>query len=113
MAVTSPTSASPSLSLLEWDEGAVHSWLTHIGLPQYEEPIYGEPPLQADHPSDSILTGRRARDHWRCLGGDGALVSHRHWDDEYWTSAVPPSGCLGAEARTRLGTRGRRLASAR
>lgn len=42
MAVTSPTSASPELSLLEWDEGAVHSWLTHIGLPQYEELIYGE-----------------------------------------------------------------------
>lgn len=42
MAVTSPTSASPELSLLEWDEGAVQSWMVHIGLPQYEDLIYGE-----------------------------------------------------------------------
>jgi hypothetical protein len=42
MAVTSPTSASPLLSLLEWDESAVHSWMVHLGLPQYEDVIYGE-----------------------------------------------------------------------
>jgi hypothetical protein len=41
MSVTSPTSASPSLSLLEWDESAVQSYLSHIGLPQYEEVILG------------------------------------------------------------------------
>ncbi|WWD18066.1 hypothetical protein CI109_102513 [Kwoniella shandongensis] len=40
MAVTSPTSASPSMSLLEWDEAAVHSYLSHIGLNQYEDVIY-------------------------------------------------------------------------
>jgi hypothetical protein len=41
MSVTSPTSASPTLSVLEWDEAAVHSWLSHIGLNQYEQIIYG------------------------------------------------------------------------
>ena len=40
-AVTSPISASPRQNLLEWDEGAVHSYLVHIGLPQYEELIFG------------------------------------------------------------------------
>ncbi|ORX34205.1 hypothetical protein BD324DRAFT_637089 [Kockovaella imperatae] len=39
-AITSPTSASPRQLLLEWDEGAVHSYLVHIGLPQYEELIF-------------------------------------------------------------------------
>jgi hypothetical protein len=42
MAVTSPTSASPLLSLLEWDESAVHSWMVDLGLHQYEDVIYGE-----------------------------------------------------------------------
>jgi len=42
MSVTSPTSASPGLSILDWDEGAVHSWFSHIGLTQYEEVIYGQ-----------------------------------------------------------------------
>lgn len=41
MSVTSPTSASPGMSLLEWDEAAVQSYLSHIGLPQYEEVIIG------------------------------------------------------------------------
>lgn len=41
MSVTSPTSASPSTSLLEWDEAAVQSYLGHIGLPQYEDVIIG------------------------------------------------------------------------
>jgi hypothetical protein len=41
MSVTSPTSASPSTSLLEWDEAAVQSYLAHIGLPQYEDVIIG------------------------------------------------------------------------
>ncbi|KAK4684078.1 protein STE50, partial [Tremellales sp. Uapishka_1] len=40
MAVTSPTSASPGLSLLDWDEAAVHSYLRDLGLAQYEELIY-------------------------------------------------------------------------
>ncbi|ORY21850.1 hypothetical protein BCR39DRAFT_552741 [Naematelia encephala] len=39
-AVTSPTSASPGLSLLEWDEGAVCDWLGSIGLAQYMDSIY-------------------------------------------------------------------------
>ena len=41
-AVTSPTSASPRQLLLEWDEETVHSYLVHIGLPQYEELVFGE-----------------------------------------------------------------------
>lgn len=41
MSVTSPTSASPSASLLEWDESAVQSYMDHIGLPQYEDVIIG------------------------------------------------------------------------
>ncbi|CAD6578322.1 MAG: Adaptor for signal transduction [Tremellales sp. Tagirdzhanova-0007] len=42
MAVTSPTSASPGLSLLEWDEAAVQSWMIHISLGQYEDLIYDQ-----------------------------------------------------------------------
>jgi hypothetical protein len=42
MAVTSPTSASPGLSLLEWDEAAVHSWMSHLSLGQYEDLIFGQ-----------------------------------------------------------------------
>lgn len=30
------------MSLLEWDESAVHSWMVHMGLPQYEDAIYGK-----------------------------------------------------------------------
>jgi len=41
MSVTSPTFASPSASLLEWDESAVQSYMDHIGLPQYEDVIIG------------------------------------------------------------------------
>lgn len=59
MSVTSPTSASPSTSLLEWDEAAVQSYLAHIGLPQYEDVINGESCL----------------DICICLSGDG--VGHK------------------------------------
>ena len=55
MAVTSPTSASPLLSLLEWDESAVHSWMVHLGLPQYEDVIYSE--LPSLRPADKVEHG--------------------------------------------------------
>lgn len=41
MAVTSPTSASPGMSLLDWDEAAVQSYFVHLGLAQYEHSIFG------------------------------------------------------------------------
>ncbi|WVW82070.1 hypothetical protein I302_104075 [Kwoniella bestiolae CBS 10118] len=40
MSVTSPISASPGLSLLEWDEAAVQSYLSDLGLGKYEDVIY-------------------------------------------------------------------------
>ncbi|WWC99472.1 hypothetical protein V866_006375 [Kwoniella sp. B9012] len=40
MSVTSPISASPGLSLLEWDEAAVQSYLSDLGLSKYEDVIY-------------------------------------------------------------------------
>ncbi|WWC86042.1 uncharacterized protein L201_000913 [Kwoniella dendrophila CBS 6074] len=40
MSVTSPVSASPGLSLLEWDEAAVQSYLIDLGLGKYEDVIY-------------------------------------------------------------------------
>ncbi|WRT63951.1 uncharacterized protein IL334_000878 [Kwoniella shivajii] len=40
MSVTSPISASPGLSLLEWDEAAVQSYLSDLGLDKYEDVIY-------------------------------------------------------------------------
>ncbi|WWC66584.1 uncharacterized protein I206_100487 [Kwoniella pini CBS 10737] len=40
MSVTSPISASPGLSLLEWDEAAVQSYLSDLGLNKYEDVIY-------------------------------------------------------------------------
>ncbi|WWC58399.1 uncharacterized protein I303_100939 [Kwoniella dejecticola CBS 10117] len=40
MSVTSPISASPGLSLLEWDEAAVHSYLSDLGFGKYEDVIF-------------------------------------------------------------------------
>ena len=44
LAVSSPTPLSPTSSLLEWDEGAVHGFLSQIGLSAYEDTIYGTRP---------------------------------------------------------------------
>ncbi|OCF38560.1 hypothetical protein I317_07670 [Kwoniella heveanensis CBS 569] len=40
MSVTSPVSASPGVSLLDWDEGLVQSYLSDLGLGKYEDVIY-------------------------------------------------------------------------
>ncbi|TYJ55870.1 hypothetical protein B9479_003393 [Cryptococcus floricola] len=40
MAVTSPKSASPPMSLLDWDENAVVSYLDSLGLGQYDNAIH-------------------------------------------------------------------------
>ncbi|ODO11919.1 hypothetical protein I350_00703 [Cryptococcus amylolentus CBS 6273] len=40
MAVTSPKSASPPMSLLDWDENAVVSYLDSLGLGQYDKAIH-------------------------------------------------------------------------
>ncbi|WVQ85621.1 hypothetical protein IAT38_007787 [Cryptococcus sp. DSM 104549] len=39
-AVTSPVSASPGVSLLEWDEAAVVSFLAHLEMGEYEDAIH-------------------------------------------------------------------------
>ncbi|WVQ97114.1 hypothetical protein IAU59_004224 [Kwoniella sp. CBS 9459] len=40
MSVTSPVSASPGVSLLDWDEALVQSYLSELGLGKYEDVIY-------------------------------------------------------------------------
>ena len=60
MSVTSPTSASPSTSLLAWDEAAVQSYLAHIGLAQYEDVIVGESSLDFTPMSCCSLRGGRS-----------------------------------------------------
>ncbi|WVR05716.1 hypothetical protein IAU60_002740 [Kwoniella sp. DSM 27419] len=40
MSVTSPKSATPGVSILEWDEAAVQSFLADLGLGKYEQVVY-------------------------------------------------------------------------